>query len=95
MSLEQIKELLIDFYNAFPDAKSTVDIILAEGDMVAWRVTHRGTHKGKFMGISPTGKNFDVTNTAIARIVDGRWLDTWATMDNLHLMQQLGAIPSQ
>ena len=95
MSLEQIKELLIDFYNAFPDAQSTVDIILAQGDMVAWRVTHRGTHQGAFMGITPTGKKIDITNTCIARIVDGKWLDTWATADNLRLMQQLGAFPSQ
>ncbi len=95
ISLEQFKETLMDYYNTFPDDKATVDIILAEGDMVAVRVTHRGTHKGEFMGISPTGKSIDITNTGIARIVDGKEIEAWSTIDSLRLMQQLGAIPSQ
>ena len=79
---------------AFPDAKSTVEDILAEGAKVAWRVTHRGTHQSEFMGIAPTGKKIEMTNTGIARITAGRWMETWGTADNRRLMQQPGIIPT-
>ena len=93
MSLEQTIQGVPTFYIAFPDARATIEDIVAEGDRVAARVTWRGTHKGNFMGIPPTGKKFEMTNTAIFKIADGKWAETWATVDNLGLLQQLGAIP--
>jgi predicted ester cyclase len=40
----------------FPDAAATLEDILAEGDRVAYRTTIRGTHRGTFQGIPPTGR---------------------------------------
>jgi len=91
--LKQEKQVDTDYLTAFPDVITTVDDIVAEGDKVAVRVTWRGTHLGDFIGIPPTGKTFEMTNTAIFRIADGKWAETWATVDNLGLMQQLGVIP--
>ena len=54
---EGVKQLSIMLRSAFPDLKATIDDILAEGDKVAARMTWRGTHKGEFMGIPPTGKS--------------------------------------
>ncbi len=79
---------------AFPDSVATIEDILAEGDKVAFRVTYRMTHQAKFMGIEPTGKKVTMTNAAIYRIAAGKVVEGWATIDNLHFMQQLGAIPS-
>jgi predicted ester cyclase len=47
------------------------------------------------MGIAPTGKQIKMTNIGIARITDGRWMETSVTADTMHVMQQLGAIPKQ
>jgi steroid delta-isomerase-like uncharacterized protein len=94
-SREQIIQGVPVFYAAFPDAHATIDDMVAEGDKVAARVTWRGTHQGNFIGIPPTGKKFEMTNTAIFRIDDGKWAETWATVDNLGLLQQLGVIPKQ
>jgi predicted ester cyclase len=39
--------------------------MVAERDKVVYRASARGTHKGEFMGIAPTGK--EVTLTTIVR----------------------------
>lgn len=93
MSRDQEKRLDERWYAAFPDSVSTIEDLVAEGDKVAFRVTHRGTHKAEFMGIAPTGKEFEMTNTGIVRVAGGKVAELWATIDNLHFMQQLGVIP--
>jgi len=95
MSLEQDRQFNTMFYEAFPDAKGTVEQMIAEGDRVAVRVTWRGTHTGKWMDIAPTGNKIDITNTAIFRIADGKLAEIWATTDTLRFMQQIGIIPSR
>ena len=83
------------YFAAFPDASATIEDMVAEGDKVAVRVTWRATHKGEFMGITPTGKQIEMTNTLIFRIADGKLVENWATIDELRLMRQLGVIPEQ
>ena len=92
MSKDQEKRLDERWYAAFPDVVSTIDDVVAEGDKVAYRVTHRGTHNAEFMGIPPTGKKFEMTNSGMVRVAGGKVLELWATIDSLHLMQQLGMI---
>ena len=91
--LEQVIQEGKQYVVAFPDLVSTIEDMVAEGDKVAIRVTHRGTHKGEFMGIAPTGNKIEMTNTAIFRIASGKCAECWATLDNLRFMQQLGVIP--
>jgi predicted ester cyclase len=79
---------------AFPDLEYTIDQQLAEGDMVATRVTGRGTHKGDFLGIAPTNRRVTWTQTHLSRMVDGKLVEHWADVDQLGMLQQLGAIPS-
>jgi predicted ester cyclase len=87
---EQISRL---FYEALPDLQHTLDDLIAEGDKVAARLTARGTHKGSFQGIRPTGKPIFFTGMRFYRIVGGRLAEEWANFDSLGLMQQLGAVP--
>jgi steroid delta-isomerase-like uncharacterized protein len=81
------------FYKAFPDIQHTVDDLIAEGDKVAARLTARGSHKGDFQGIPPTGKPISFTGMRVFRIVGGKIAEEWANLDSLGLMQQLGAVP--
>jgi predicted ester cyclase len=60
--------------------------------MVVTRWTARGTHVGEFQGIPPTGREVRVAGTDIDRIIDGKTVECWVQMDQLGLMQQLGAI---
>lgn len=94
-SLEQAKQGETMYFAAFPDVIATIEDMVAEGDKVAIRATWRGTHKGEFMSIAPTGNKIEITYTVIYRIDDGKLAEYWGTPDALRLMQQLGVIPSK
>ena len=81
------------FSTAFPDLKHTVDEMISEGNSVAARWTVRGTHRGAFQGIVPAGRQIVLSGTTVHHMSDGRIVETWLTMDNLDLLQQLGAVP--
>ena len=74
---------------AFPDLHLTIEDMFGEGDRVVGRYTYRGTHKGDFMGIPPTGKQVAVTGISIMRVANGKFLEEWINTD---LMQQLGVV---
>ena len=93
MDLASAKQLTTAFWAAFPDMHVVVEDLIAEGDKVVSRYTIRATHQGEFMGIPPTGKQVSFTAIEIDRIKDGKVVETWANLDVLGLMQQLGAIP--
>jgi predicted ester cyclase len=79
--------------NAFPDLEVTTEDLIAEGDRVVERLTLRGTHKGMFMGASPTGKRVMWGFINIYRIADGKVVELWSEGDRLGLMQQIGLVP--
>ncbi|KYH25333.1 snoaL-like polyketide cyclase [Halalkalicoccus paucihalophilus] len=89
---EGFKETVEMWRTAFPDVEMTIDAIVAEGDLVAFRATETGTHEGTFMGIEPTGKRVELTGNVMHRLEDGKLVETWASFDMLGLMEQLGAI---
>jgi predicted ester cyclase len=78
------------FSQAFPDLRLTVEDILAEGDMVAARVTFRGTHTGEFQGVPPTNNQVVFSSIEIDRMVGGKVAEHWFELDLPGLLQQLG-----
>lgn len=83
------------FYEAFPDLYHDIGDTIAEGDLVAIRMTNSGTHKGDFFGAPATGKTVGFGSIFIGRIVSGNVVEAWGEADLMGLMQQVGAIPSQ
>ena len=88
---EGVKGVVEMFRGAFPDFEISLDEVIGEGDVVAARSTVRGTHRGEFMGLSPTGRSFAVTSLTMVRIVDGRLTESWVKNDVAAMMAQLGA----
>lgn len=78
---------------AFPDLEFKIEDQVAEGDRVVTRWTATGTHQGEFQGIPPTGNRVQINGVDIDRIADGKVIECWMNMDELGLMQQLGAVP--
>lgn len=76
---------------AFPDWHVDIEDLIAEGDKVVVRATGHGTHRGEFMGISPTGKRISVRWIAIYRVENGKLVEHWQNIDDLGLLKQLGA----
>jgi len=88
---EGVKQQVGMFSTAFPDMHYTVEDLVAEGDKVVARFTFRGTHKGEFLGIAPTGKRVTGTGTGTYRITNGKMQDAWVNRDIFGVLQQLGA----
>lgn len=92
--LRAARETIQSVLDAFPDFEATVEETVAEGDLVAMRVTWRGTHEGRFMGIEPTGKSFEVPAMIFTRLADGTITERWVVADSMGMMQQLGVVES-
>lgn len=88
-----VKERMRSLREAFPDFAATVEDVVAEGDLVAMRVTLRGTHEGPFVGIEPTGNTFEVQNMVLTRFEDGKIAERWVQPDVLGMFRQLGVLP--
>jgi steroid delta-isomerase-like uncharacterized protein len=91
---EAPKALFGMLHSAFPDFQATIEDIVAEGDKVVIRMTWTGTQKGEFMGVPPTGKRVSWAVIDILRMVEGKCVEHWGQMDQMSLMQQLGAMPA-
>jgi steroid delta-isomerase-like uncharacterized protein len=88
---EHVKRNISTWRNYFPDFTFTIEEMIAEGDKVVTRWTARGTHRGEYQGIPPTGKQVVVTGVEIQIIVSGKIVEGWRKWDRLDLLQQLGA----
>ena len=60
------------FHAAMPDFRGTVDLLVVEGDKVAFQVTWEGTHTQPFGEIPPSNKYWRWTDMLIVRIEDGK-----------------------
>lgn len=81
------------FRAAFPDWRSELHHLVAEGDLVAEHFTARGTHRGEVMGGPPTGREITLPGINIFRLRDGRITERWGRLDDLRFLQQLGVVP--
>jgi steroid delta-isomerase-like uncharacterized protein len=90
---ESLREAIEMCSSAFADHSCTIEDMVAEGDRVVTRWTSTATHKGSFMGISPTNRQVTITGITIDRIVDRRVAETWTNWDQFGLLQQLGVFP--
>ena len=88
--LDGYKRRLAYMIEAFPDLNIAIEDIFSYGDRVAVRLTVRGTHKGRYLSVPPTGKQATWTAIAIYRLADGQIVERWENRDELSLMQQLG-----
>jgi serine phosphatase RsbU (regulator of sigma subunit) len=86
---EDVKRFTAEFRLAFPDFRLSIDEQIAEGDKVVNRVTLRGTQKGEFRDMAPTGKEVEVKAVTIFRFSpEGKVVETWDYFDQLRLMRQ-------
>jgi len=89
------KEMLSVYFAAFSDLSFTVHEIICEGNRAVSRFIAKGTHDGDLMGLPPTGKEICFDGMVIARIVDGKIVEEWEVLDELSMMQKLGALPAE
>ena len=92
---EGLKLFVRALRDGLPDLQCAVHDVVAEGDRVAGRFSVQGTHTGTLLGIPPTGKRVDVGAMVMARFDGaGKWVEDWASWDQLGMLRQLGVIPA-
>lgn len=92
---EGVRTALDTIRAAFPDHRYVVERVVADEQqqMVAVHLTASGTHEGgDFFGIPPSGRSATWPEIRIARIVDGRTVEHWSSVDSLAMMTQLGHV---
>jgi steroid delta-isomerase-like uncharacterized protein len=87
-----VKAIMGMFRTAFPDVHFTIQLMVAEGDIVATFVSGEGTNDGPFMGRPASGKHAKWNSTGFFRVRDGRIVEHWGVPDLLAIMTQIGAI---
>ena len=86
---EGFKQFIYLLWKAFPDITITFEDIIVEGNKVACRYNLAGTHKGKFVDIWPTNKQFRVNGMTIFSFRDAKVIEHWNLVDMTSLMEQL------
>lgn len=92
VGLAGFKEMVAAFRTAFPDARMTIEDVIAEGDKVITWAYFTGTHRGPLEGIPPTGKRVKVKDVDLFRIEQGKIVESSTTFDRLGMLKQLGVI---
>ncbi len=80
--------------SAFPDWRSSIINVVAEGDRVVVHLNNTGTHQGEMQGIPATGKTVSLESIVMYHLTNGKIDEGRNSIDNLTFMQQLGVIPA-
>jgi predicted ester cyclase len=76
---EGYKRSVAEDHTAFSDLRYIIEDQVATGDKVVSRVTIRRVHdRGDFVGITPTGEEYEATGIVIHRIVGGKVAEEWS-----------------
>ena len=78
-------------YAAFAGSTLTVEMVVADGDLLASRFRLVGVHVAEFMGIAMTGRRIDLRGQNMMRFVNGKVVERWTVADVSGLLHQLGA----
>jgi steroid delta-isomerase-like uncharacterized protein len=90
---EGLKQTVAAVRHAFPDVHYPIEDMVLGEDKAALRVTMRGTHRGEFLGVAPTGRTIEVQELQIEHLRDGQIVAHWHQIDDLGLQRQLGLLP--
>ena len=87
------REVLTEMRRALPDFRAQVAAVVAEGDLLAARITYWGTHQGTLLGAEPTGRVVTWDAMTFRRFdAQGRVVERWIIGDDLGLLHQLGLV---
>ena len=92
-SRDEMKQFLRQDLEVFPDTRISLDAVIAEGNLVAGRLTYFATQEGVMGPFPATGKKVELTYLSIVRLEDGKIAEMWVEWDNLAILGQLGHYP--
>ena len=84
-----VAQWLQEQWAALPDLAIFDVFTVASGDIVAARWQARGTSRGQFLGLGPTGRSLEYAGLSMFRVENGRIAEIWDTRNTLGIMRQL------
>jgi predicted ester cyclase len=86
------REFFETWFDAVPDWRYSLKMIIAEGDEVWVYGAYSGTLGKEWLGISAKGQKYAFDSVDIFRLEEGKLAEHWDVMDIYGLFRQLGAI---
>jgi len=94
MNPTKIKQTIMELVESFPDVKASIEEMIAESDSVAVRWIDRGTHRGTWRGVAPTGKTVELRGATIFQVKDGKIVAGLGEINFMGLLNHLGVAPA-
>lgn len=82
---EGLRLAVTEYRIGFPDLRIITRGMISAGNIVACRFVLRGTHLGPFRGTPATGKQVEMTGTAIERIESERLAESWLRLEDIDM----------
>jgi predicted ester cyclase len=92
VGIDGAKAHILGVRETYPDLTVTIERQIAEGEWVVSCITARGTHKGTWIGIKPTGKKVTFTGVNVDRVIDGKIVEHGGAANMLGPLLEIGAI---
>lgn len=92
VGLDGARAHVVGVRQTYPDLHLTIERQIAEGEWVATCITARGTHRGSWLGMRPTGKPVAFTGVNVDRVVGGRIVEHGGAANLLGPLLAIGAI---
>lgn len=93
MGRDEFEGMVRGITEAFSDGRHNIESQVAEGDLVATRLTWTAVHTGEFNGVPASNRPVRISGDAFDRIVDDTLVEHHASFDAMGLLAQIGAIP--
>lgn len=93
IGIDGMEQHLLALKKTYPDYIMKIIRQYVEGDYVISEFIMRGTHKGEFIGITPTNKILEITGVDIDKVIDGKIVEhggaanTFETFFEHHLIK--------
>ena len=93
IGINGMKQHVIAVKKTYPDYTMKIIRQYAEDDYIISEFIMRGTHRGDFVGITPTNKVLEITGVNIDKVIDGKIVEhsgaanTFETFFEHHLIK--------
>jgi predicted ester cyclase len=95
VGLEGAKAFYAQLWTALPDAKLTIEDVIADGDRLAARYRLSGVRAREFYGAPGTGNATEAEGIAWLRFRDRRVVEVWQSSGTLDTVLRLAARPPE
>ena len=78
---EVIRQFVTELRTAFPDLHVEAQVLVEQADKVVWLRTSKGTHRGAYRGVPPSGRSITWQEMVVTRYEAGKVAEEWSVSD--------------